>query len=92
MSWVRIPHRPQNKYMSEKIELNNKQEAIKRFIYRDNSKREWVYPKEGENHGSWVSPIIFECEAGSIDEADTLFEEKLGLDVRKSPDIGCSNK
>jgi len=73
---------------------NIENKKFKKFIvYRDNSKREWIKPKEGELHGNWVSLVVFECpedEVGTITEADKIFKEKFGLDVSKHTEIVTS--
>ena len=73
---------------------NIENKKFKKFIvYRDNSKREWIRPKEGELHGGLVSPVVFECpedEVGTITEADKIFKEKFGFDVSKHNEISFS--
>jgi hypothetical protein len=72
----------------------NIENKYKKFIvYRDNSKREWVKPKEGELYGNWVSPVIFEYpedEGVTITEIDKIFKEKFGFDVSKHNEISFS--
>jgi len=46
-----------------------------RFIYKDNSKKN--------------KPIIFQCEAELITEADKLYKESTGKDIVKQPFVGC---
>jgi hypothetical protein len=35
-------------------------------------------------------PVVFECDAESIIEADNLFEQKLGITPERNNHIGCS--
>lgn len=50
-------------------------EGGKYYSYRDNSKPE--------------RPVIFECRAGSITEADLMYEKETGIDPRKQNHVGC---
>ena len=58
------------------------------FYYKDNSKAKWEMKDSFTGH--WVSPIIFQCEASDILEADKKFEEAMGTSPAKMRGIGCS--
>jgi len=52
----------------------NKPESIKTFTYVDNY-------QDGK--------VVFQYDAADIAEADKAFEEATGLNLIKSPNIGC---
>lgn len=53
-----------------------------KFVYKDNSKGQW-------KGGKWIAPVVFECEAETILQADDLYTQKTGKDVTKQVNIGC---
>lgn len=63
-----------------------------KFYYHNNLKATWQKPGPGEQHGHWVAPLVFECEAQDIQDADKQFEAKIGKSPAKMPYIGCSWK
>jgi len=52
------------------------------FIYRDNSKATW-------NKDHYDAPIIFECNANLLTEADKLLEDTLKINPAKKPAISA---
>lgn len=48
-----------------------------KYTYVDNNHCAWVYPVLNEKHGHWQSPVIFECIATSLSEADALLIQAL---------------
>lgn len=56
------------------------------YIYRDNSKGTYENTDEGLK---WIAPIVFECEANGIEEADVMFKKETGLDPVKESHIDC---
>lgn len=64
---------------------------MKTFEFHDNKKGKWIIP-EGEQHIKWVSPIVFKCEADTIEESQKLYQEATGLEVTKQPFIGIDFK
>ena len=56
--------------------IENKEKLTFHFTYVDHSK---------EKH-----PIIFECDANSITEADIMYEAKLGEKPERQNHVGCS--
>lgn len=61
-------------------------ENKRNYIYRDSSKSEYV-----NIGGELISdvPIVFECTANSIEEADEKYKEKFGIDPSKQSNIEC---
>jgi len=60
-----------------------------KFIYTDKHKSAWV---KGKTHGQLVAPVIFECEAENILEADALYEKATGQKASKQGHVGCEIK
>jgi hypothetical protein len=52
------------------------------FTYKDNSKGKWVKNK-------WVAPIVFECDADGLLEADEAYKKAIGQSPAKNPSIAC---
>lgn len=63
-------------------------EAIGNFNKENTEKPKWHYTYV--NNELSGHPVVFECDAESISEADSLYEEKLGIKPEKSNHIGCS--
>lgn len=61
------------------------------FTYFDNAKQVWKIAEDGKS-GAFVSPILFQCQAESIVEADKLFEVQTGLNPVKLSKVGCTVK
>lgn len=55
---------------------------MKKYKYVDNLQGK--YMKDG-----WFAPVVFECVADSILEADKLFLEQTKKDPCKQPNIAC---
>lgn len=53
-------------------------EVKAKYIYKDNS------------NGWKNAPIVFECDAKSVSEADALYEQKFGIKPEKQKHIGVN--
>jgi len=69
-------------------QLNNPEsiDSKRVYLYRDSLKGKY------ENFGGELKfevPIVFECLANSIEEADRKYKEKFDVDPAKQPNIEC---
>lgn len=55
---------------------------MSKYTYKDNNKGAY-------QAGSWVAPVVFECEAENISDADQQYEAALGKNPAKTPNIAC---
>ena len=60
-----------------------------KFIYKNITHAKW---EKLNGNGDYVAPIIFECEAKTITEADELFKMTIGEDPSKSKGVVVSVK
>ncbi len=58
--------------------------SLMKFVYKDNSKGQWKVCKSMK----WIAPVVFECEAETISQADDLYAQNIGKNVTKQVHIG----
>ena len=56
---------------------------MKCYQYVDNAKGEQIGPK-------WVAPVVFQCTASNLSEADAMMEKETGINPTKNKYIGVS--
>jgi len=55
---------------------------MNQYVYYDNAKGQ-------QTSQGWLAPVLFECMAETISDADDLMIAKTGVDPRKNKYIGC---
>ena len=58
-----------------------------KFKYYDQDKQKWEIQPDLQGH--WIAPLVFECEADNVTQADALYKAQTGQDPVKQKNISC---